>query len=277
MDYVFKDEDLTMSVDIMVNGNFVYPDDNKYTYRLRSMDGTILFSSDEQDVDPEEPPVEELPEEPTEDVPETRNEEVDADTETGELIPTDRITIVIPKEYNTLEEESLFKTQLVEVNFLYKKKPYTIKKAYRITSFFYFSASPQDVRNYYGFNSGELSDEDIDLNEVYLQLVQEMGDTFTECLSSNGVGNIRANRLITLKGVVQVFPSVKLRVNQEESDGSSKFTRYLNKIDWDAFLDDVLAEIEELENNLTGEETITYTDYTPFVVGSVTDAITGEE
>jgi hypothetical protein len=268
MDYVFKDEDLTMPVDITVNGNFVYPDDNKYTYKIRSMDGTILFSSEEQEVVPEEP---EDSVEPIEPVSENSQ-----DTETGEIIPTDRIIIVIPKEYNTLEEGKLFKSQIVEVSFLYQKKPYTIKKAYRITSFFYFSASPQDVRNYYGLNNGELPDEDIDLNEIYLQLVQKHGNTFIDCLKSDGVGNIRANRLITLKGVVQVFPSVRLRVNQEENDGSSKFTRYLNKIDWDSFLDDVQAEIEELENNLTGEETITYTSYTPFVVGAVTDAITGE-
>lgn len=122
-----KDEDLTMPVDITVNGNFVYPDDNKYTYKIRSMDGTILFSSEEQEVVPEEP---EDSVEPIEPVSENSQ-----DTETGEIIPTDRIIIVIPKEYNTLEEGKLFKSQIVEVSFLYQKKPYTIKKAYRITSF----------------------------------------------------------------------------------------------------------------------------------------------
>jgi hypothetical protein len=68
-----------------------------------------------------------------------------------------------------------------------------------------------------------------------------------------------------------------LRVNQEENDGSSKFLRYLNKIDWDALYADATAEMEELENNLSGEDTISYTDYTPFALGSVVDAITGEE
>ena len=83
--------------------------------------------------------------------------------------------------------------------------------------------------------------------------------------------------MITLYGVVQIFSSIRLRVNQEESDGSSKFLRYLNKINWDAFLEDVQAEIEELEANLSGEENISYTDYMPFYLGAVTDAITGEE
>jgi hypothetical protein len=91
------------------------------------------------------------------------------------------------------------------------------------------------------------------------------------------VGTIRANRLITLYGVVQVFSSVRLRVNQEESDGSSKFLRYLNKINWDAFLDNVQAEIEELEANLSGDKNVSYTDYMPFYLGAVRDAITGEE
>lgn len=256
MDYVFKNEDLVLPVDIMVNGNFVYPDDNKYTYKIRSMDGTILYNSEDEELPPTVP---------------------GQDTETGEIVPTDVINITIPKEYNQLDDDKLFKSQLVEVSFTFNKRPYTIKKPYRITEFFYFSASPQDVRNYYGLNSGELPDEDIDLNEVYLQLVQRLGSVFTDCLKADGVGNIRANRLITLRGVVQVFSSVKLRVNQEESDGSSKFLRYLNKIDWDSFLSDVMDEIEDLESNLTGEEETTSVDYTPLVLGTVVDAITGEE
>lgn len=280
MDYVVKDEDLVISVDFMVNGNFVYPDNNVYSYLLRSIDGTVIYSSDSQDIMPIEEPT--VPENPKEDEDNTENPEnpdkdTEKDTETGELIPTDRVNIVISSEYNKLDDDLLYKTQIVEVKFLYKGRPYTIKKPYRITSYFYFNASAEDVRNYYGLNGGELPDEDIDLNEVYLQLVQKLGDTFVNCLNSDiGVGNIRANRLIVLKGVVQVFPSVKLRVNQEELDGSSKFIRYLNKINWDDFLDNVLAEIEELENNLTGEESVSYNDYTPLFLGSVVDAITGE-
>ena len=196
--------------------------------------------------------------------------------DSNQVKPIEWATIEIPAKYNTLDV-GLFDVRVVEINFSYGGKNVTLRDSYRIVDFYYFSATPKDVRDYYGLNRGELPDEDIDLVDIYLQLVQKFGDTFINALQSAGQANFRANRLIVLKGVVQVFPSARLRVNQEENDGSSKFLRYLNKIDWDALLANALAEIEELENNLTGEETVTLADYQPFFLGAVTDAITGEE
>jgi hypothetical protein len=251
--YVFKDESVTIPVDFKFEGDFVSPDEGTYSFKLRSFTGDILYSEDALYVG------------------ET------GENESGEITLADSVNIEIPAEYNTLEDGKLFETRILEVSYNYLGKPYTIRNSYRVTNFFYFDATPQDVRNYYGLNSGELPDADIDLASSYFQLLQKHGNTFTECLSSGGVGNIRANRLIVLKTVLSVFSSVRLRVNQEENDGSSKFLRYLNKIDWDALYADATAEMEELENNLSGEDTISYTDYTPFALGSVVDAITGEE
>lgn len=257
MNYTFENEDFVYAFDFKVNGNFVVPDDNAYVYKVRNIDGTILTSGEGTTV------------------PEVDDEE--EKIESDEELHPDSSSFVIPAEYNTREEGKLFEGRIIEISFFYKGKPYTIRDSYRVTGFYYFTASTKDVRDYYGLNEGELPDADIDLTEVYLQLVQKHGQTFIDCLNTAGLGNIRANRLIVLKGVVQVFSSVRLRVNQEENDGSSKFIRYLNKIDWDALLDSALSEIEELEGNLTGEEVITYTGYNPFFLGAVRDAITGEE
>lgn len=270
MKYTFKDEALVYAFDFKVGDNFVVPDDGAYVYKIRKPDGTILYTDDTQKADESDENA--LVSTPSEE----ENQEIQ---ETAE--PTikylDSASFTIPAQYNDLEQGKLFDTRIVEISFFYEGKPYTMRDSYRITDFYYFAASPKDVRDYYGLNEGELPDEDIDLTEVYLQLMQKHGNVFKECLETAGVGNLRANRLIILKGVVQVFSSVRLRVNQQESDGSSKFIRYLNKIDWDALLDGALAEIEELENNLTGDEAVSYTDYTPFFLGAVTDAITGEE
>lgn len=255
MRYAYKDEDFSFAIDFKVNGNFVVPDDNTYSYKLRSLKGEVLV---EEDID----------------IVQTSPS---YDNRTGEVIATDKAELVIPARYNSLSEGSMFNTNIIEISFKYEGKPCLIRDSYRIVNFFYFNANAEDVRNYYGLNSGELPDEAIDLNECYFKCIQKLGSVFTDCLNSGGLGSIRANRLITLYGVVQVFSSVRLRVNQEENDGSSKFLRYLNKINWDAFLEDVQAEIEELEANLSGEESISYTDYMPFYLGAVTDAITGEE
>lgn len=255
MRYAYRDENFLYSIDFKVNGNFVVPDDDLYTYKIRNQKGEVLLTD-------------------TVDIFDTSPIK---DSRTEEVIPIDKAELIIPAEYNKIPEGCMFNTNIVEISFKYEGKPCIIRDSYRVVDFFYFNASAEDVRNYYGLNSGELPDDAIDLNECYFKCVQKLGSVFTECLNSGGVGTIRANRLITLYGVVQVFSSVRLRVNQEESDGSSKFLRYLNKINWDAFLADVQAEIEELESNLSGEENISYTDYMPFYLGAVTDAITGEE
>lgn len=253
MQYTYRDEEFTYAFDFTINGTFVYPDNGEFSYKVRTMDGTILMQETVQ--------LE----------PQTFN-----DGEEEVTTYPDSASFTIPAEYNTMERE-YFDSRIVEISYFYNGKPQTIRDSYRITDFYYFTATLKDVRDYYGLNEGELPDEDIDLNDVYFQLLKKHGDTFTDALNMGGVGSIRANRLIVLKAVVQVFSSARLRVNQEENDGSSKFLRYLNKIDWDGLLARALAEIEELENNLSGEETVSLSEYSPFYLGAVRDAITGED
>lgn len=252
MQYTYRDETFIYAFDFQINGTFVYPDEGKFSYKVRAKDGTILVQGDTQ-----------------------LDEQIYNNGEEEVISYPDSASIEIPAEFNTLESE-YFDSRIVEISYFYNGKPQLIRDSYRITDFYYFSAKPKDVRDYFGLNSGELPDEDIDLNDVYFQLVKKHGDTFLDALNGGGVASIRANRLIVLKGVVQVFPSARLRVNQEENDGSSKFLRYLNKINWDDLLANALAEIEELESNLSGDETVSLASYSPFYLGAVTDAITGE-
>lgn len=252
MQYTYRDEDFVYAFDFQIGGDFVYPDDGIYSYKVRAKDGTILLQDEVQ-----------------------LEQQIYNDGENDLVTYPDSASFIIPAEYNTLESD-YFDSRIVEVSYLYRGKPQLIRDSYRITDFYYFTATPKDVRDYFGLNAGELPDEDIDLNDVYFQLLKKHGDNFIDALNGGGVASIRANRLIVLKGVVQVFPSARLRVNQEENDGSSKFLRYLNKINWDDLLARALAEIEELENNLSGDELVSNTAYNPFYLGAVTDAITGE-
>lgn len=288
MIYAIKDEDFTVALDFKVSDSYVYPDEGKYTYKLRKTDGTILLSeegslelnetSDEtSDETPEETPsLSEMTREGSSEETESTGETLASSSldVTPEL--KDQVVITIPAEYNMKEEGSLFTPRLIELSFFYKGKPYTITTTYRILDFYHFSASVQDVRDYYGINSGELPDDAVDMIEVYLELLKSHGTELTNCLNSGSIGSIRANRLITLKTVVKVFPSLRLRTNQEENDGSSKFIRYM-KFNWDELLQKALDEISDLEDNLSGEEETQFTDYSPFMLGSVVDAITGAE
>lgn len=280
MIYAIKDEDFTVALDFKVSDSYVYPDEGKYTYKLRKTDGTILLSEEgslelDETLD-ETPSLSEITREGS-------SEETESTGETSassslDITPElkDQAVITIPAEYNMKEEGSLFTSRLIELAFFYKGKPYTITTTYRILDFYHFSASVQDVRDYYGINSGELPDDAVDMTEVYLELLKSHGAELTDCLNSGSIGSIRANRLITLKAVVKVFPSLRLRTNQEENDGSSKFIRYM-KFNWDELLQKALDEISDLEDNLSGEEETQFTDYSPFMLGSVVDAITGAE
>lgn len=283
MQYAIKEEDFTLAIDLKVNGNFVVPDDNKYIYTLRDQTGSVLLqeevimttpstgndsgvgpSEDNDSINTNEPSTD-SPEE----TPDTSEESVYSDT-------PDLAIVTVPAAFNTKADGALFAMNIVEVSFNYNKKPYVVRQNYRVVDFYNFTATADDVRNFYGLNSGELPDESVDLVETYLQLLKKHGQTFIDCLNSGSVGNFRANRLITLKTVVSIFPSLRLRANQEENDGSSKFLRYM-KFNWQELLDSALSEIEDLENNLAGEEESTYESYDPFFLGAVVDAITGEE
>ena len=116
MRYAYKNEDFLYSVDFKVNGNFVMPDDNIYTYKIRNQKGEVLLNE-------------------TVNIPETSP----IDNKTEEVIPVDRAELTIPAKFNTLSDGSMFNTIIVEINFKFEGKPYTLKDSYRVIDFFYFS------------------------------------------------------------------------------------------------------------------------------------------
>lgn len=241
MDYAVVGEDYSLKVVFKVDDTFITPDNSTYTYKLRKSDGTIL------------------------------------DTQTiiiPEDEPQDQDKIVIPSEFNTKESNELFAERIVEVSFTNKDEPVVFSFPYRITDYLTYTASTRDIREYYGLNEGELPDNAVDMKEIYIELAIEMGEIFTNSIKSHTRANFRANRLMVLTGAVKIFSSLRLRTNQEEGDGSSKFIRYM-KFDWDKLLSDAQKEIDDLKNNLTGEETTSQFSYTPFAFGEIDDIITG--
>lgn len=252
--YVIANEDYTQCIDFKVNGNFVLPDNSLYSFKIRNTAGEVIYSKDNLTIG---------------------TSPVANDINTHEVLPVDCAMINIPAEFNTKEEGTQYESRILEVTFYVDGKPCVSKYNYRVIDYAFFEATPKDVREYYGLNEGELPDDAIDLINSYMLAWSTNGDKFIECLRAGGLASIRANRLITLYAAKDVYTSIRLRVNQEENDGSSKFIRYLNKIDWDKFLINLNSEITELELNLSGTEEFTRTEYSPFFLGAVTDAITG--
>lgn len=243
--YLIENEAAFLSIDLVYGGQFVTPDDSLYSYKVINNSGEIIYADKDLPI-PEE--------------------------------GKDRAPVIIPAEYVTLDDESLFKDLYIIVTFMLKGSQVRVREAFRVIREPYFTASVKDVRSIYGINEGELPDEDLDMTEVYLTMSASLGNDFTEALKSGNKSNFRANRAIALQAALNIFSSLRLRVAESEKSGTNTFLRNLRNIDWGALRANLESELAGLVEDITGEATTYADNYAPIVLGSRSpDAITGEE
>lgn len=247
MQYAIADEDNTIPVDLMVGDQYVSPDDLLYSYKVIDNKNKVLVS--EQDVS--------IPEDAT---------------------LKDRVLISTNPDVNTLEEGSVFGDRYIIVNFNYEGLPVRIRSQYRVIKDFFYSADVNSVRKIFGINESELADDELDMNNIYIQAYLALGETFEEAILSTGKANYRANRIMTLRGALSIFSAIRLLIAESQSSGTNTFLRNLKNIDWDALKDDLENELADLEADIMGESTDVIDNYTPYAFGTRTpDVITGEE
>lgn len=247
MQYAIADENNTIPVDLMVGDQYVSPDDLLYSYKIIDNKNNILDS--EQDVS--------IPEDAT---------------------LKDRVLIATNPDVNKLEEDSVFGDRFIIVTFNYQNSPVRIRSQYRIIKDLFYKADVASVRNVFGINESELSDDEFDMNDIYIQAYMDLGEAFEEAILSTGKGNYRANRILTLRAALSIFSAIRLRIAESQSSGTNTFLRNLKNIDWDALKDDLENELADLENDILGESGDVVDNYTPFAFGSRTpDVITGSE
>lgn len=128
------------------------------------------------------------------------------------------------------------------------------------------------VRSYIGLNSSELPDDDVDLVRGYLEVADLLGiEVLEEKLATVGLDRIKANDLVLLKTVLNLGPSLDLRVAQKEGDGTLSFARF-TKIDFTRILAAAAAQFGSLLAELL--ET-TVADPVLLIVSSPADPVTG--
>jgi len=213
-------EDIRFPVSFMVGGQPALPDEGTVTYSLRDHEGN---------------PIAALTDVPVVTTPTTHYVELD-----------------IPGEHNTLTPGKRFERRIVFVKFKSNGISRGIRDTYRLIPFLNHSVTPAQVRSFLGVNDTELPDEDIDLTEAYFAVEDQLGsDTLSNHLVSGTTQELAANMMIRMRAVLNIIPSLKQRVAQEESSGQKSFLRPVIR-DFDALRVEAekryLAASEELSS-----------------------------
>lgn len=180
------------------------------------------------------------------------------------------ITIVIPSEYtsapNGLEKRTVQVTWSLNGN--PRKEFHTVW----LHPYLNISATPDHVRSFIGLNATELPDEEIDIVGAYYRLANDLSLATVEAATAEtGPTAQYIDQAIVATAVLEVLPSVQLRVAQKMSDGAVGFDR-LSKIDFSEIKKKAIDRLEKAKEALSLEDEVT-----PTLVsfGTRTDAITG--
>lgn len=238
MKHFLADKDVTLLVPFRVNQEPVVPDTNSVTFTLRGHNGSIIVGYDAYAI------------------------------ATG---PTDtQVQIILPALVNAITER--LERRSVMVDFTVSGASFNRVELYQLSSFLNHSATPSGVRALIGCNSGELSDEEIDLISAYFQLEDSVTQTTLEAAAAGSWKKSRAvDEAIMAIAALEVIPSLQLRVAASEGALSQSYAR-LKNIDF-RMLHDVLSR--KLEQALTTVSGRTETTPLIFSLTAPTDPITG--
>ena len=85
-------------------------------------------------------------------------------------------TVSIPSNLNSIASGKRFEKRTLIVSWLSGGQSYFTTIIYRLRPLTLYTASPEDVRSFFGYREDELRDEEIDLFEAYLSLSAQFDD-----------------------------------------------------------------------------------------------------
>jgi len=139
---------------------------------------------------------------------------------------TFRLTLEIPASVNTIGADKRFERRTVVLSFEAQGAAGTQTTVYRLTPRLNHSVTAAQVRSFLGVADHELLDADIDLAIAYFMVEAQIGQTTLEAALTSGTTNeLAANDIIKMTAVLDVLPSLKQRLAQEEQNGVKMFAR----------------------------------------------------
>ena len=213
----YAGEPLSLTVDFLVDGEFVIPSTASYSLR----DHSGLAIGDSTTVNP---------------------------TGTSMIIE-------IPALSNEIQVSSLFENRFLIVKFVHEGNSHTKTYPYKLTQFVPIAATVDDVRRLTGLNSRELPDQDIDLTSAYFSLFDAYAADFSTQLVATDFRCRQANEAIALQAAIDVVSSFPLRVPVSVANEDAEFRRTAS-IDFAALERELRRKLQQaLTSVLSVEET----------------------
>jgi len=189
-------EDIELPVSLIVGGQPVIPDEDSVKFTLRDHSGAVIDGMSN----------------------------IPVSTGSADY----RFMIEIPAEYNTLSAGKRFERRTINLSYTHNGIARGLRLHYRLIPYLNHSVTPAQVRSFLGVNETELPDDEINLVDAYFVVEEQVGQTILEeSLTSGTTSEIAANTLVRMRAVLDVIPSLKQRVAQEERSGQKSFSRPL--------------------------------------------------
>lgn len=232
------DEDVTLTIPFIVDGEYVVPDEDSVVYSVRDTTGALIAGLTSVAV-------------------------------TWVANATEAfITIPAVNNAQTVEHE----IRSIIVSFTVGGKPHSFRENYRLHPWINTTVTPESVRALLGLTSIELPDRDINIPAAYYILGRTMGGTtFADALVSGTYKAELANSAIVVQAALSFVISIPMRAIRSEKAGETAYERYPRR-NWDNLTTQLTNELEKLLDGISGTVKAIPSG---FVVGTRTDPITG--
>ena len=185
------------------------------------------------------------------------------------------LSLEIGATANTIAPEREFERRTVFITYQVNSVTLTDRYTYRVVPLMNHSLAPKDIRSFLGVQERELDDSEVDLTVSYFKVAETLGsvDTLEEALTSGNMTEIKANDAILMVAVLDILPSLKQRIAQEETNGVKSYKR----ADIEGFAELEATALSRLDDamDILLESVQTSTVYTLLVVTQDADALTG--
>lgn len=240
--YIKVDTACFVSVDLIVDGELVLPDDGLVSVTVYDTDGEGITGHISQPA----------------------------------TVPDGRTYAYyeVPSEVNSLGTDEVG-YRFVEFSFAYNERQYTVTEPYELVTRTLFPVRAKDVRNKLGVTLSELPDEDVDIVGVYRKLQRTLTSLDLDSFFSSGGSELTyLMRLLVASAALDILPSLQLRASAQEQVDNTIWQR-LSKIDFELLEAQLRAEVDEQTYNLTQDNGTGSLVLALLAQG--TDAVTGED
>lgn len=231
----FAGDAVTISIPLIVNGEYAVPDLNTVSYTVRDNSGSVV-------------------------VPATAVT-TDASTTT--------VHVQTSSSINQITKD--VETRYVELKFSVSGNVHIKRVNYQIITWVPLTVSEDHVRAELGVTIYEVPDGDINIASAYFQIKHDLGTTFVDSLTAGNRLTFTANRLVALRAALNVIPSLQLRIMQSEKTDTAQMSR-LSSLDFERLTGNLSSTYGQLQSEISG---VGLTEVGIFNVVSGTDPFTG--